>query len=287
MAARVLNPRPADVADGLSAALAAVGLDPVAAPAQHFAEPDPDDVDLLDDTLLGMAAGEFGLLVVTSARTVRTRHPHDWITLPDRPSIGEFLALAAGDAHRQGARVLVASVGPATSAALVEVGIDVDIEAPADAQSAEGLVAAISRSLQGGATIDPAAVLFPGSAAASHTLAEGLLDLGLMTEHVPVYVPQPAALPEDVAADLRSGRLAAAVLTSPGVARTVLAAEPATACRLVAIGAPTARAIESAGRRVAAVADAATDAALADAVLRALDEPAPCPRPRPGGESTP
>lgn len=287
MAARVLNPRPADVADGLSAALAAAGLDPVAAPVQRFVEPDLDDLGLLDDGLIRMSSGDFGLLVVTSARTVRTRHPRDWITMPERPSIGEFLAIAVSDARRQGTELLVASVGPATTSALDEVGIAADIAAPVDAQSAEGLVAEIARRVRDGLAIEPATVLFPGSADASRTLAEGLLDLGLLTEHVLAYVPQPAALPEAVATDLRSGALAAAVLTSPAIARAVLAKEPAATCRLVAIGAPTARAIESAGRRAAAVADEATDTALAYAVLHALDEPHPRPRSRPGGESTP
>lgn len=286
MAVRVLNPRPADVADGLSAALAAAGFEPVAAPVQRFAEPDDDDRGILQDALLRLSAGEFGLLAVTSARTVRTPHPGPWSSRPTPPTLGELLALAVGDARRHGSDLRVASVGSATTAALEEVGIAVDIAAPAGAQSADGLVAEIADRLDAGLTLAPGAVLFPGSSAASPTLAEGLLDLGLMTEHVIAYVPEQVPLPADVAEQLRSGAIAAAVLTSPLIARSVLTVGPAPTCRLVVIGDPTARAVARTGREVAAVAADPSEAALAAATVRALDGTSPT-HPNVGGESTP
>jgi uroporphyrinogen-III synthase len=274
-APRVLNPRPADAAAGLSDALRAAGLEPVAAPVQRFAPPVEEDRWLLDDALVRLARGEYGLLVVTSPRTVRTPHPTG-TAASEHPTLGRLLARAADDARERGTALLVASVGETTTAALADAGIAVDIEAPADDRSAAGLVAEIARRLADGLVVEPAAALTPGSSAAEPTLAEGLLDLGLLTDRAVAYVPEPLPLPADVAADLRAGRLAAAVLTSSATARLVLAESPPPSCRLVAIGAPTARTVERAGHRVAAVAEQATDAALAAAVVRAL-APAPAP----------
>ncbi len=189
-----------------------------------------------------------------------------------------------------------AAVGPATRRALEAQGVQVALE-PRE-NSARGLLAAFGELGEAGGptssgapgSTDAPLVLVPQGDLAAPTMAEGLAELGYAPHVVTVYRTVAHDLPEAVVRSWRSGTIHAVVLTSGSVAREVarqLGPDPAVAG--VAIGEPTARAARAAGLRLDAVAAAATDDALAAAVLSALagaDPTSPPDRPDDAGDPT-
>ncbi|GAB2463312.1 uroporphyrinogen-III synthase [Xylanimonas ulmi] len=117
-------------------------------------------------------------------------------------------------------------------------------------------------------------VLLPLGDLARTTLADGLRARGWDVRGVVAYRTVPAALPHDVVAAARARRLDAAVVAAGSAARELARQLGGDAPPVVAIGRPSADAARAAGLRVAAVAAAPTDAALAAAVVTALAAPA-------------
>jgi len=181
------------------------------------------------------------------------------------------------------ARTRWAAVGPASSAALARLGVVVEVE-PAT-HSAAGLVAAFaeisdvnwalftrSRGKSAQLTSVPGAptVLLPLSDLAAPTLADGLRGLGYDVETVVAYRTVPAVVPDAI--KKMWGNSIDAVVVAAGSAARQVAAQlgPDERVAVVAIGETTAAVAREWGFRVGAVAHAATDEAVAEAVVGAL-----------------
>jgi uroporphyrinogen-III synthase len=159
----------------------------------------------------------------------------------------------------------VAAVGPATAAALRARGVAVDL-VPATAGSAEELAAAWPHGV--GQT-----VLLPRSDLAAPALPEALSAKGYRVDDVTAYRTEPLRPPEDVADDLRAGRITAVLFTSPSTVTALDGLQIAAGTVLGAIGRPTAAAVEKAGRRLAFVAQRPTARALVDGLIAAVQLP--------------
>jgi uroporphyrinogen-III synthase len=122
---RVLITRSADRARPLAALLSNLGAEPLVLPLIDFEK--AGDQAPLDAALDQLAAGEFNWLVISSITTVR-------VLLEKAAQRGVALA----DLVPSGTKV--ATIGPSSSQVLESVGLTVSL-APADVQSAEGLLA--------------------------------------------------------------------------------------------------------------------------------------------------
>jgi uroporphyrinogen-III synthase len=168
-----------------SAALAAVGLEPVVDPylqVSPVADPEPA-------RRLAARLPVAGWLVLSSARTIPA-----WEALVGADALGEAL-VAAG---RVG--LTVAAVGPVTAASLPE-GIPVDLIA--HRPHAQALLADLLA-----VQPTPSRALLPGSAAARPTLADGLRAAGWQVEAAAVYDTQPVTATPATAAAVAAGRSA-------------------------------------------------------------------------------
>lgn len=174
-------------------------------------------------------------LVVTSATTVR-------------------MVAGRWPAHRH-----VAAVGAATSRALAAAGLQADLIP--EVASGEGILAAMPPGVG-------LRVWLPRSDLANPALPAGLLCLGYQVIDQTVYRTRTVALPADIAAGLGAGRYAAVVVHSPSGVRTL----PVCDVAAVAIGTPTAAALDSAGFSRVYTAQAPTVEALVREVERALTE---------------
>jgi uroporphyrinogen-III synthase len=255
----VLLPRDPERASGLGARLEALGATVLVAPATRT-EPAADPA-ALDAAVQRLADGAYAWVAVTSVNAVRALEAAARV-VPGAPA-----ALLAA------APVAWAAVGPTTRRALEALGAAVSV-VPAHERSAEGLVAVFPDPPAG-----PGArrVLLPQGDLARTTLRDGLAARGWEPDVVVAYRTVPVELPSDVvrraAAPVADGGVDAVVLTSGSVARQV-AAQLGTALPAVCIGRPSAEVAADLGFDVGAVALAPTDAALADAVVRALAVPA-------------
>ena len=180
-------------------------------------------------------------------------------------------ASAASDpdpSHAVSAPVRIAAVGPATAAALAELGIAVDL-VPVSERSAAGLLAAWPAPPEAG----PRVVVVPHGDLAEPTLPDGLRARGWDVETVVVYrnLPGPpldAGLREDLAA----GRVDVVLLTSGSVAeRLFTEVSPSPTTAFVALGPRTAQAVAALGVDVAATSPGPETAGLVWAVATALD----------------
>ncbi|WP_265522691.1 uroporphyrinogen-III synthase [Oerskovia flava] len=278
----VLVPRPADRGARLAGLLRAQGARVVLAPAIERAP--ITNTAPVDAAVQALADGAFAWVVVTSVNAIdELRDAAARLGVPLAPP-------DTADGVRW------AAVGPATRRALEAQGVQVALE-PRE-NSARGLLAAFGELGEAGGptssgapgSTDAPLVLVPQGDLAAPTMAEGLAELGYAPHVVTVYRTVAHDLPEAVVRSWRSGTIHAVVLTSGSVAREVarqLGPDPAVAG--VAIGEPTARAARAAGLRLDAVAAAATDDALAAAVLSALagaDPTSPPDRPDDAGDPT-
>lgn len=240
---RVLVPRPPEKAGELSTALRAMGAIPV--PVQLISIVPPDDAGDLDRQLVELAAGAF-----------------DWIGLTSATAVSAVLdrSAALGLTPPVPASTRVAAVGPATAATLRAAGLPVDLLPPVGG-SAAALAAAWPRP-----TADDQAVLLPRSDIAAPTLPDALRELGYRVLAVTAYrtVVQPA--PADLAAELIAGGFDAVLFTSPSTVASLAGVSIAESTVIGAIGAPTARALTTAGRSPQVVADRPTAAGLVDAL---------------------
>ncbi|GAA4427305.1 hypothetical protein GCM10023169_27140 [Georgenia halophila] len=245
---RVLLPR-ARPDDPLAVAVAEAGLDPVPTALVTTVPVQPGH---LDRTLGDLAAGRYAWLAVTSATTVEV--------LADRAAArGSTPAELVGPAA-------VAAVGPATADALFRSGIAVALR-PTGPSSAADLVRAWPARAAG----EPARVLWPRSAQASTTLADGLRERGWDVDDVVAYDTVTAPPDPALAEDLAAGEIDAVLLTSGSTAAALAESyEKLSGIRVVAIGPVTAETAERAGLTVHAVAAEQSPAGLVEA-LRSLD----------------
>jgi uroporphyrinogen-III synthase len=251
-------------------ALFSAGATPVLCPLIDHELPDPGPA--LEDALgavEALASGACAGVAFTSVTTVTAM---------------AALAARAGTTLQVAPGTRVAAVGHSTAAALRAHRIQVDL-VPSQ-HSAAGLVEAWPVCDDTGA----ATVLLPASALAASTLADGLLEKGWRPRPVTVYTtvtapadpdraldsrpPQAidgteALTPTELAADLVTGRLDSAILTSPSTTRRVVHLLDGRACAtgFVAIGPRTAAEASVLGLTVDAI---ATDTSV-EAIAAALE----------------
>lgn len=277
----VLVPRSEGRATRLAALLRERGARVLVAPAITHAP--VDDRGPLEDAVRRLAAGAFGWVAVTSVNAVDaltasahlTTHPGP-STVPDRNPVPDPIPdpnpIPDPTRLRGGAGPAVrwAAVGPATRRALEAAGLHVDLEP--EEHSARGLVAAFAALPSPESPHELSArVLLPQGDLAGPTLADGLRRLGYEAEVVTAYRTVGHDLPEDLRRAWHAGGVDAVVLTSGSVAREIARQlGPRDDVAGIAIGEPTAEAARIVGLRLDAVADAATDDALAEAVALAL-----------------
>ncbi|MET4226501.1 uroporphyrinogen-III synthase [Oerskovia enterophila] len=276
----VLVPRSPERAEPLAARLRAQGATVLVSPAIERAP--IEDTAAMDAAVADLAHGAFAWVVVTSVNAI------DELTASAARRGLTLAALAGpsgagGAADSAGPGTRWAAVGPATRGALEAVGVRVDLEATVN--SARGLLAAfdaLTDQLSEAHRAEPRAtsdnssettasrrVLVPQGDLAKPTMAEGLRERGWDVHVVTAYRTVSHALSPEVVEAWRAGAVDVVVLTSGSVAREVaaqLGVDPHVAG--VAIGEPTAEAAHAVGLRIDAVAERATDEALAVAVLR-------------------
>jgi uroporphyrinogen III methyltransferase/synthase len=192
---RIVVTRPREQADGLVAALRALGAEPIVAPVIAI-EPLPD-LARLRAALADPSVYRWIVFTSRNAVDVVVDHLAEW-RIPVEGLV----------------RSAVAALGPATAAALRVHGIE-----PALVPQrfvAEELLAALAQA--GGLTW--ARVLLPQAEDARPVLAEGLRALGAQVEAIPIY--RTAAAPGDFRAltqDLAAGRIDAVTFTSASTVR--------------------------------------------------------------------
>ncbi|MEE8242339.1 MAG: uroporphyrinogen-III synthase [candidate division NC10 bacterium] len=174
--------------------------------------------------------------------------------------------------------IKVATIGPATAAALQEAGIHPDL-VPGEYR-AEAILEALDRDLQG------MRFLIPRAAEAREVLPAGLRDRGAEVEVVPVYQTVGVTDESDtVLADLRSGQIDAVTFTSsstvvnfaemfPGEDLSVLFKGVTIAC----IGPITAETAGRYGLAADVIPSAFTIPSLAEALVTHLANRTPPPR---------
>jgi uroporphyrinogen-III synthase len=280
---RVLVARSPDRAGELLPALRGVGAEPLLLPLIDFEV--ASDQHSLDVAFDALGAGAYNWLVISSVTTVQALEAK---AAERGTSLSAWLP----------GRLLVATIGPATSRVLEARGISVDL-VPGGRQSGAGLLDIWPRN-QG-------SVLLPEADIADPRLRRGLAALGASVQAVTAYntvdypadprrrlparepdlqppaaadMPPPRVLTTATAkAEIDAGRLHALVAASPSAARRIHAElAPLGNCRFVAIGRSTAAQAESLGLDVAAVAEEPTASGLVAAVVRSL-EPRPTRQP--------
>jgi uroporphyrinogen-III synthase len=231
-----------------------------------------EDQAQLDACLRRLAAGDFDWLVLSSVTTVR-------VLLQKAARLGQSLADLVPAVTK------VATIGPSSRDVLESVGLTVAL-APTEVQSAEGLLAVWEAG--------PARVLLPQADIAAPRLRDGLAAKGAEVASVVAYqtvdyparagrrleAELPAAVvdseselpptltPEDALTALRAGTVDAVVVASPSAARRIAKVFPSLgACRLIAIGLPTAAEASRLGLTVAATAKEPTP----DGIVAALE----------------
>jgi uroporphyrinogen-III synthase len=240
---RVLVPRGGPWGDQVAANLRSRGALPIVAPMINFAP--TDDAPALEAALARLAAGDFDWMTVTSATTVDVLSSHRAVVAP-------------------GTRI--AAVGETTAAALVAAGYHVDI-VPSDDNSAKGLLAMWGAATQG---VIPLRVLTLRSEIAKPLLTEGLRRVGHDVESVVAYRTVGVPVSEKVAADVKSGRVNAVLVTSGSVAQQVqdqLGPIPRTTV-IACIGPRTAKDAEAIGLHVDLIAESPSAEALIEALVK-------------------
>ncbi|SDW29626.1 uroporphyrinogen-III synthase [Arthrobacter sp. cf158] len=267
---RVLITRSADRARPLASLLGSLGAEPLVLPLIDFET--AEDQAPLDAYLNQLAAGDFDWLVLSSVTTVR-------VLLQKAAGLGKSLA----DIVPAGTKV--ATIGPSSRDVLESLGLAVAL-APTDLQSAEGLLAVWEAA--------PVRVLLPQADIAAAGLRDGLAAKGAdvttvvayrtvdyparperrLTAQLPAAVVNseselpPSLTPEDVLTALEAGTVDAVVAASPSAVRRIATVFPTLgACRLVAIGRPTAAEASRLGLTVAATAKEPTP----DGIVAALE----------------
>jgi len=244
----VLVPRTRHQASELSAALRALGAEPVEA--STIAIEPSREPELLAVAVAGLRDGAHDWVAFTSANGVEAV----WSALDGQGGDTRWLA-----------GVRVAAVGSGTAEALVARGLRADLVP--ERMTTAGLAAALI------ASGPPARVLLPRADIATSVLAAGLVEAGWTVDEVEAYRTVPAdGLPPRVAQRLRDGEIDVVALASSSTARNLVAllgALPPPSVRVASIGPVTTAACAELGLRVDAEADPHDVAGLAHAVVRA------------------
>ncbi|GAB3610287.1 hypothetical protein GCM10027414_24130 [Humibacter ginsengiterrae] len=241
---RVLVPRGGPWGDSVAADIRSHGGTPVVAPMINFAP--TSDAEALERALTGLAAGDFDWVTVTSATTV------------------DVLSAHQARIHQN---TRIAAVGETTAAALLAAGYRADF-VPADDSSAAGMLEEWPAVTRG---VVPLRVLTLRSEIAKTTLTDGLTAMGHHVQSVVAYRTVGIPVPEQVVADVASGRITAILVTSGSVAEQVqqqLGPVPERTL-VAAIGPRTARDARHYGLRVDVVASDRTAESLVDVVAQA------------------
>ncbi len=224
---RVLVPRGGPWGDSVAATLRAQGATPVIAPLINFA-PSTDQATL-EQALADLAAGAF-----------------DWVTLTSATTVDVLYAYRAAIP----ATTKVAAVGETTAAALTAVGYRVDL-VPDDDNSAAGMAAQLIA-----LEPEPRRILTLRSEIAKPVLTRELTAAGHDVRSVVAYRTVGVPVTDRIAADVRSGRINAILVTSGSVADQVSLQFPDIPAETViaAIGPRTAKDAKRAGLGVSVVA---------------------------------
>ncbi len=243
----VLVTRPADQAEGLCALLEAAGARPVRLP-------------LLEIEPLGQEA--------PAAELLRRSGHWDWLIFVSANAVRYALDLSGG-ASWASARTRVAAVGAATARALAAAGIQVDLIPKAQFNS-ESLLAAPEMAEMAGRR-----VLIVRGEGGRELLAEALRARGAALAYAEVYRRRRAEVDAAALAALwGSGGIGLAVATSGEVLDHLMAilgeagVAFAVSTPLAVIGARVGRLARDRGWRQVIVAEQASDAELAEAIVR-------------------
>ena len=227
---RVLVTRAREQASQLAAQLAALGAEPVEAPAIEIAE--PDDYAPLDEALRGM--NRYRWVVFTSANGVQA----------------VFRRLQAmGKDSRALAHTRIAAVGPGTAAALRERSVEPDLIP--DAYLTEAVAEALIR--QG---VKDTHILLPRADIATELLAQRLTEAGALLTEVTAYrTVQAGELDPEVAQLLAAGQIDIVTFASASTVRNLVAllggnTAALARCRIASIGPVTTEAARAAGLSV-------------------------------------
>ena len=189
---RVLVPRGGPWGDSVAATLRSQGATPVIAPLINFAP--STDQDTLEQALRDLAEGAF-----------------DWVTLTSATTVDVLYAYRAAIP----ATTKVAAVGETTAAALTAVGYRVDL-VPDEDNSAAGMAEQLID-----LEPEPKRVLTLRSEIAKPVLTRRLTEAGHDVRSVVAYRTVGVPVTERIAADVRSGRINAILVTSGSVAEQV------------------------------------------------------------------
>lgn len=238
---RVLVPRGGPWGDSVAATLRAQGAVPVIAPLINFAP--SNDQDALESALRDLAEGHFDWVTLTSATTVDVLYAYRAV-IP--------------------ASTRVAAVGETTAAALNAVGYRVDL-VPDEDNSAAGMADQLIA-----LEPEPRRILTLRSEIAKPVLTRRLSEIGHEVRSVVAYRTVGVPVTERIAADVRSGRINAILITSGSVAEQVHEQFPDIPAEtlVAAIGPRTAKDARRAGLGVSVVAREQTVDGLIAAVSR-------------------
>ncbi|MFB9967712.1 bifunctional uroporphyrinogen-III C-methyltransferase/uroporphyrinogen-III synthase [Sinosporangium siamense] len=246
---RVLVPRTKEQSAALSEQLSSYGAVPEEVPTISV-EP-PRTPQQMDRAIKGLVTGRYEWVAFTSANAVKAV----------REKFEEY-----GLDARAFAGLKVASVGDATSRALIDFGVKPDL-VPTGEQSSEGLLAEWPPY---DSMLDPInRVLLPRADIATETLVAGLTELGWECDDVTAYrtvraAPPPAPIREAI----KGGGFDAVLFTSSSTVRNLvgIAGKPHHVTVIAVIGPQTAKTAEEFGLRVDVMADKPSAAALAAAL---------------------
>lgn len=251
---RVLVPRADGAAAELAALLMAAGAEVTAVPV--IAIDPPADDGALDNAVRALAAGVYDWVAFTSANAFRA-------------VAGRAAALRINPVLPAGTRIAV--VGQATADAVSAAGRSIDLQ-----PTRNGSAAALAE-IWPAATGLESRVLVPTSAIGLSTLPDALTAAGYLVDRVVAYRPVPQPLSAELRNDVRTGRFAAVLVTSPSIVIALTAeATPPPGTLIGCIGHTTAAAVVEAGLAVGFVAAQPTAAALVQGLIDHLTG-------RPGG----
>jgi uroporphyrinogen-III synthase len=238
----VVVTRPAGEAGTLSEALRAEGAEVLEAPSIEILP--AEDTGPLDEAVSDLCEGGFAWVVFSSPRAV--------------DAVSERMD-ALG--YRRGMAAMIAAVGPATAAALVEAGVHVHMVA--DPFTTDALAEQFPTGR--------GRVLLPRADIAPPGLEVRLAEKGWTPVRVVAYrTGMSGSLPDDAARALADRRVDAVAFTSASTVRGFARLTDERGMAAVCIGPVTARAAREEGFRVDAVAEPHTTEGLAAAVIDLL-----------------
>ncbi len=189
----------------------------------------------------------------------------DWIVFSSRNGVAYFFSAlaAAGRDARALAKAKLAAIGPATSEALAERGMIIDL-AP-DEYRAEALAAALLPLVPG------KQILLVRASRGREVLAEELSAAGAVVTQAVAYDSRDVKVPDpEIVEALRAGRVTYTTATSSAIARSMveLFGESLRQTRLIAISPLTASVLDELGYPASVVADDYTAAGIVAAITK-------------------